>query len=205
MKKYAQINDYELMYMVSENNDDAFQILFDKYVPLLQKIARYYYRLFQRHGIEYEDLYQEAYIAFEKAVRYYQQDSQVLLYTYVNISVHSKLQNYIRSFTTKKNFIYVNSLSLDDFVVMDDTSISLMDCIEDISAEKPEDILDCNILIQRLRYFCWELSFFQSQIFELKWNGFNNGEISLLLDVPVKDINNYIYRIRSRLKKYLSC
>ncbi|MBE6146800.1 MAG: sigma-70 family RNA polymerase sigma factor [Firmicutes bacterium] len=205
MKKYSELNDYELMYMVNDNDEEVLQILFEKYVPLLQKIARYYYKMFEKYGLEYDDLYQEAYIAFFKAVRYYQQDSQVLLYTYVNISVHSKLQNYIRSFTTKKNSINVSSLSLNELITGDDFNISLQDMVEDTSILKPDDVLEGNILVERLKNFCFELSFFQGQIFELKYNGFDNSEIATLLDIPSKEINNYIYRIRMKLKKYLCC
>ena len=40
MKQYQEYNDYELIYMVNEKNEDAFSILYEKYQPLLKNMRQ---------------------------------------------------------------------------------------------------------------------------------------------------------------------
>ena len=34
---YREFNDYEILYLISENHDDIFDILYKKYYPLIKK------------------------------------------------------------------------------------------------------------------------------------------------------------------------
>ena len=36
---YKNINDYEVLYMIRENSDDARDLIFQKYSPIIKKIA----------------------------------------------------------------------------------------------------------------------------------------------------------------------
>ncbi len=58
MQNYSQYNDYELVYMVQEENENAYQILYDKYQPLLRQIASRFFSAYRQFGVEYDDLYQ---------------------------------------------------------------------------------------------------------------------------------------------------
>ena len=42
--KYKDINDYYLVDMVCENNDDYCNVLFNKYQPVIKKIVYKYYK-----------------------------------------------------------------------------------------------------------------------------------------------------------------
>ena len=66
MTKY-HINDYELLYLISEMNDYAFEILCMKYAPMIK-------RRFKDLGISqryYDDFFQEGLIMLNKAVKTY--------------------------------------------------------------------------------------------------------------------------------------
>ena len=45
---YRDLNDYELLYMVCENNDNDFNMLLKKYKPLINKIVRNYEKYFRK-------------------------------------------------------------------------------------------------------------------------------------------------------------
>ena len=47
MQNYSQYNDYELVYMVQEENENAYQILYDKYQPLLRQIVSHFYSAYR--------------------------------------------------------------------------------------------------------------------------------------------------------------
>ena len=68
MNKY-EYNDYELLDYICENNEDATQILYDKYMYVIEAIARS--RVNSNLGLEFNDLVQEGMIGFSEAIRDY--------------------------------------------------------------------------------------------------------------------------------------
>ena len=57
MGTYRDLNDYELIYMVEEN-DDARELLFDKYKPIVKKMASKYKMEASKVGLDIDDLIQ---------------------------------------------------------------------------------------------------------------------------------------------------
>ena len=53
--KYKNVNDYEVIYMIRENDEDAERLMYEKYRPLLYKYVNKYYSLVSNR-ITYEDL-----------------------------------------------------------------------------------------------------------------------------------------------------
>ena len=68
MKLYEDINDYELVSMAQEFNEDAMNMLHEKYQPLINKKSRKYFKYLHNKGIELSDLIQECMIGFEEAI-----------------------------------------------------------------------------------------------------------------------------------------
>ena len=200
---YKDFNDYELLYLIEENNDQAQDILYQKYLPILRRLTLKYYRSLKEFGVTYDDLFQEAYLTFLQTIKLFNEKEDTLFYTYLGINVCSKLSNYARITTSQKNLFYTNMLSLD-FRLSPDDNNTLADCIEDYEQEDPEMLLEYNDTLQLLQKFNLELKPLQSQIFELLCGGFNNRDIATLLDINVKEVSNAIYRIRKRLKLYLA-
>ena len=61
MSTYRDLNDYEIMYLVEEENDDARELLFEKYKPIIYRLAISYQKEAKQYGLELEDLIQEEY------------------------------------------------------------------------------------------------------------------------------------------------
>ena len=57
-----EYNDFELIYMAKEKNEEAINYLYKKYKPLLEKKAREYYFASKNKGMELSDYLQEAMI-----------------------------------------------------------------------------------------------------------------------------------------------
>lgn len=202
MKQYQEYNDYELIYMVNEKNEDAFSILYEKYQPLLKKYASSYYQAYKKYGVEYDDLCQEAYLAFDRTVRYYQEESETLFYTFLCITVRSKILNYVKGLQTKKRSVYVDSLSLD--FTFGEKNHCLLESIENLQAKNPEIEYLMEDIYQQIHKFCINLDNENSQMFELYWNGFTNFEISSLLDIEFSKVILTLRRLRHSLREYLS-
>ena len=61
-----------------------------------------------------------------------------------------------------------------------------------------------DIYFKKVLYdFKYELSDVQSQIYELRLNSFSNKEISILLDLTYKRVDNCIRLTKEKFKKYI--
>lgn len=202
MGDYKDLNDYEIIYMVKENDDDAIEILFRKYRPVIVKIASNYLKIAKSYGLELEDLIQEGYIALYSAYRNYSDIRDAMFYTFVNISVHSKILNCLRLSNTKKNKTLNTSISLFNKLSYVDEQ-ELIDVVEDELSLLPEEELDLKELENIVRNFILELNYPQSCVFELNMNGFSNLDIADLLGLNKKQVINYLFTARKKFQSYL--
>ena len=188
---YKKINDYEVVYMVRENDEGAREIIFNKYIPIVRRIASDHLALAKMARIEYEDLVQEGLIALNEAINKYNERSGVLFYTFLCVCVERRILTYCRKMNSSKH--YLLNTSLDDEYIY---SVSDNDVFEAYFNE-----------INLERKFVSFKNLFdivESNIFELRYNGFSYKEISKLLDIPVSTIDGKLCKIRRILKETLN-
>lgn len=186
--KYKELNDYELLYMVRESNDDIRDVLYIKYQPLIKNLSSEFYEKYKNYSYDYDDFLQEAYIAFEKALINYNDKRENLFYTFVVVCIRRRLFDFVRKITNNKKEIPLILYSDED---------------EENVLVKKTDITDNMIAderIESIRQFMLNLSFEFSVIFELRINGFNYREISDLLDIPRSTIEYRMRKIRQKAK-----
>ena len=94
-------------------------------------------------------------------------------------------------------------LSLYDAINGMDKDVLLIDTIIDPDSLDPALELEKKNLAHQLFQFSLSLTVVQGQIFELKTAGFRNIDIATLLGMSLKDVSNYMYRIRRKLKRFL--
>ena len=73
MSKYKEENDYELLYLVSENNEDAKDIFFEKYDNLIKMKAIKYKSFVESKGFDFNDILQEGRLGLSQAIKDYQE------------------------------------------------------------------------------------------------------------------------------------
>lgn len=195
---YKNINDYELIYQIRENDEVAYNVLFDKYSFIVNKLAYEYYLKNKNIGIEYDDLCQEGFYAIAMALKDYNQDSS-LFYTYVSICVRREMERLIKFHRRNKQMILSDAISINTNIG-NDNSLFLEDVIS--SGISSEDVFMSDYRCEMLLMYKHELSFEESLVYELKFNRFSNKEISLLLDLPYKKVDNYLRKIKSLVLKY---
>ena len=193
MRNYKDLNDYEIIYMVSENDEDATNLLIKKYRPIIVNIAKEYCKIGKKYGLELEDLIQEGYLGLLEASKKYL-SNQSLFYTYAIICIESKIKNIILKHSSLKNKTLNESISL--FTPINDGTI-LLDCISagDVNTEITKDMFE-NFLKELL----YKLNINKASILELRYNGFTNKEIAVLLDKSVSNISRTISRMRKKYK-----
>lgn len=201
MKDYQDLNDYELMYMVSENDEYAKDMLFEKYKPLINTMAYKYYNDNKDYGIELEDLIQEGYYALYSALSNYSDSRDCLFYTYAVRAIKSKMLNLCKRYRTKKNKAYNECISLNESVSEDST---IIDYIENKDSPNPLLELENNLFYSKLKDIIYSDSLIKASVFELKLNGFSNKSISDLLDISMGLVSKYFIQMKSKLKTILN-
>ena len=186
---YKNINDYEMLYMIRENDEDSQNLFMKKYLPVIHKIAHKYLDFAKCHGIDFDDLVQEGLIALNKAIHTYKDSNQVLFYTYASLCIERHFITYCRNASSSKHLI-LNQAIYDDilFSVSDTTSDPEYILFDHFSEE---------MFIRYKNHF--DLSY--SSILELRYNGFSYREISQLLDLPISTIDGRLYKIRKFLQE----
>lgn len=186
---YKDLNDYELIYMINENNNDYFKILCDKYKPLIYKIANKYQKVFKKYGYELDDLMQLGYITLFKSSSFYNEENDSKFMTYLYAAIKKAILNEIRTNTTNKRKILNEYIPYD----IESKDINILDIIStknyNYQKEKEKFIIFKNIL-----------DFNLSCVFELYYNGYSINEISILLNEEEKDIKRKIKIIKDKIK-----
>lgn len=198
---YKTLNDNELVYLCSENNEEATSLLIDKYRNCILKILKEYLKEYSIRGMEVADLYQEGLIGLIHAIKTFDPKKDITFYTYSNACIKNSIISAMRQSFRKKNNILNNSYSLDNLI--EDTNSTFYELFKDEASDPSTLLLDkeeTDDIISRIRA---KLSEGENEIFELRLKGLSNSEISILLDKDKKNIENTMYRINKKYKELL--
>lgn len=190
-------NDYELVAMAHEHNEDAINMLYEKYRPLIVSKSREIYKLVSNKGIELSDVIQEAMIGFEEAIRNYNQDDKAIFYTFACICVDRQLKTMILKFSRDKHKILNEAISFDN----DNNDGNILDFIYDDNDNPEYEVLSQEDREEFLRIVRDSLTDFELDVFNYRILGYGNSDISKILDKDAKSIDNTIQRIKGKIKK----
>lgn len=196
---YRDLNDNELVYLCAENNEDAMNLIVNKYKNCILMILKEYLKEYNIIGVEVADLYQEGLIGLMHAIHSYNPTRDVLFYTYANACIRTSLISAIRQTFRQKNRILNYSYSLDK--IFEDSGDNFYEILKDESYEPNKLLLSSeeeNELINKLKS---KLSKSELAIFELRLKGLSNGEIATLIDKDTKYIENSLFRIKRKYKE----
>ena len=196
---YKNLNDYEQLYLICENDEYAKEKIFNKYKPIIIAIAKKYLT-YSNNRFDLDDLIQEGYIGLNRAISSFDDKENVLFYTFSIVCIERQIKSYYRQFKTLKNYHFYNSYSLD----MEIENMTLSDIVEDKSIlNSPALFLDNSCLEEELINFKHSLDFRTSLVFELRYNGFKYREIADLLDISIGIVDSSIHNCKERLKRCL--
>lgn len=191
------MNDYELVYLAQEHIDEAKDLLYKKYLSFIDSFI---FRFFNKYGnlVDYDDVRIDCLLVFENVIDKFNQDRDTTFKTYLWTCLDSKLKDIFRSATSKKNSIFINSISLDNDingVKLVDFVYNNYDLVENKLIDNYIDMDDFFLKIKK------KLSNFEYMILCFIIKGYKIEDIALLLEVDSKKIYNTIYRLKFKLKK----
>lgn len=194
--------DGELLYMVSDSNEEATETIFKKYEPVIDYYVKKYIMLVKGKGLDYNDLYQEGLIGLNSSIHDYKQQKDIKFSTFANICIRRRILTAIKNATRKKHSILNDSYPLeyqtDDGTIMLESMISSNETgIEDLLVSN-ENSKYFNVRIKE------ELTEFENEVYKLRINGFSYEEISKTLNKTIKSVESSLFRIRIKIRKILS-
>ena len=175
-------NDYELLYLAQENNEDAVNELRKKYNSLLYAKAISYSR---SSHIDIKELLNETELAFYKAIDNYIDKNT--FNTYLNKVIDNNLTNYIAKHNVTKNKILNESISYESNKY--NPEVNLFNDYDYSSLR--------NKIIEVLT---WE----EELIFTLKEQNYTVLEISEITGNKLRTVYNIIKRIQDKTIKLMS-
>jgi len=180
---------YELIVLVHQNDEEALNILVERYSPIIGKIASSYYGV----GYDYQDFFQEGRIAFVKAVETFDERVETTFYSYSITCVRNAITSAYRKLK--------RSSGLDQLI--DD-----METIEPSKsvqyhryAERINNTLSEKMIIEEALVDEGLLSELEKKCLKYFLLDNNYKEIATILEISPKVVDNALSRCKSKLKK----
>jgi len=170
-----QYNDYELIYLISEQDELALDIMYKKYIPLIKaRIAAFRIKEFNR-----EDFFQEGLFMLHKAISTYRPDSGKTFNKYFDMI----LQRHYIQLLRKESKHFYNVVLTDE-----------LDYLKE-EKEEAEEAPDLASLLSLCRF-----SPFEKKVLDLRLRNSSVKEITALLNCSVKQVYDANDRIRRKLQ-----
>ncbi len=184
-------NDYELVYLAQDGNEDAINLIYQKYKPIIVKKSKSAIALVSHHGIDINDIMQEAFIGLDEAIKNYSQDTEATFYTFSMLCVDRQIANYVRKVNSGKDKILNEAVTINESLektMSDGTNIEAYFIGKDSNKEIANEI-------RKL------LTEFEKEVFDLRLKGYDFEEIAKALNRDTKSIYNTLWRIKDKFRK----
>ena len=194
------VNDYEILSIVADN-EEATEVLFRKYQPLIIGLAKKIYSNTSNIGFDLNDLIQEGMIGFSTAINTFDDNKDTTFFTYAKTCIERRLYSLIKSASRYKHQLLNESYYVED-LVHDNQGIENL--LEDSASNPEHKLIDNENAKELIKNIEKNLTALENAVFELKISGFNYREIAEILDKDSKSIDNAISRIKFKAQKYLN-
>ena len=193
-----EFSEEQLVSMVNENNEDAKDLLFEKYNYIIDIIMSKYKKSIYALGLDFYEVKQDAMVAFTDALVKYSSGRESSLPTFISLVVERKIQNCIRHADTTKSKMQNETYSLEhEYNIF---KRPLAEILGDNSADPLIRLENDENFIELKNKINDNLSPFEKDVYNLIISDFNYLDIAQILDKEPKQIDNTIQRIRNKIK-----
>ncbi len=170
-------NDYELLYMISEESEEALEIMVNKYSVLIHSRLK----KFRIQNNYLDDYYQEGLIVLFEAIKKYKTDSPMSFTNFFDLLLQRRIMDLLR----KNKKYFENNLLVEEVEVVEIYNANNTNNNE----EKILKLID-------------KLSSFEQEVFKLKYKeNLKASQIAKKLGADLKSVYGAHDRIRSKALK----
>lgn len=192
--------DNELINMISENSEEARDLIFEKYSYIIDIVIAKYKNVINGLSIDLDEIRQEAMVGLSDALVCYNQDEAANLATFITLCSERRIQNYVKKFTTQKEIANRGVISIDQKNI---NNLSLEETIGDLRDE-PLKMLEEEEDFKRLQNKIDEmLSPAEKDVYKLLIKNYKDEDIAKILNLNIKQVYNTTHRIRNKIKDIL--
>ena len=188
-----EYNDYELVALAKEGNEDAVNLLYQKYKPIIVRKSQNTIVRASHHGIEISDIMQEGFIGLEEAIMNFSENDNASFYTFAMLCINRQIINYLRKTTGGRDKILNDATPIDEYVektMKDEHNMEFSFIYKETEKNIMEEIKN-------------NLTEFEKDVFKYKIDGYSFEEIANTLNKDLKSIYNTFHRIKSKIKKII--
>lgn len=196
---YKEYNDQELIYLIGENNEEATNIIYDKYKSIIDIKVRKYLVQSKKVGLEYNDLFQEGMLGLSEAIKCYKGKKDTQFSSFANLCIDRQLYSAFIRANRKKHSALNESFSLD--FTFEEDGKSLIDFLFDKNSDPSIKFDDKEFKNELMLFIKDNLTQLERNVLNLRLKGFEYKEIAKMLNKSYKSIDSAIQRIRIKIKK----
>ena len=189
-----ELNDYELLEYINSNNEEAYDLMFKKYKPLIVNISKKYKQLALKYGYEINDLIQEGMLGLNSAIETFDDSLNTKFYTLARVCIERRIINLFKIANREKYKI------LNESIPIENENYDIENIIGDTKSEPLNIMIESQEKDNIYKGSYNRLSDYEKEVLEYKLQGFSNKEIALKLNKTIKQIDNTIQRIKKKYK-----
>ncbi|MCF6799657.1 RNA polymerase sporulation sigma factor SigH [Priestia megaterium] len=200
IEDYDGYKDEDLLNLIHYGNEEALNFLIKKYGGNVQaKASTYFLR-----GADKEDLVQEGMIGLYKAIRNFKGDKMSSFKTFAELCIKRQMFTAVKTAARQKHGPLNAYVSLYNPLSNQESAYMLLDMIAEKNITNPELLLINQEEFEEKKQKIAELlSKLEQRVWALYINDYSYTEISELLSVSEKSIDNAIQRIKRKAGRYL--
>ncbi len=192
-------SDFELIYLINEQDDIALEELISKYKGLMNSFCHQFRELFHEDFDEHE-LFQLTLLSMYQAVLTYDEKHQCSFVTYLKVIMQRDILLYARSLQSSKKKANRNAISLDERVKEED-GLYLVDLIENNQPSfNPADHFWAKEEKKKLLALMKEEGEDDEKVMMMWIEGYTYQEIAEKLHLSNKQVEYKLRKIRKKLK-----
>lgn len=193
-------NDYELLYLIRQNDEDSLIRLLQRYHRTIWGIIHHLVPYPVPPDIDLDDLYQEATIGLMDAIESYREDKNVNFGTFARICIERQIRSLLRHYRSNSYRILSRAMSLD-MSVSEDDHLTLMDTVPiDAKEGDPVYVSYINWANEQVPLIRKGLPDKQWKIYRMHALGYSYREIAQEMKLREKDVDNVIQKIRKKIR-----
>ncbi len=177
---YPKHNDYEIINLIREGNNEALELMFDKYSRLISKKI-YKFNLYR----EYDDMFQEGMMILYKSIKAFNESYQKSFTRYFELNLERKFMTILSKRIRRREIFKNNEL----YIYETNNNLNQNSVYYDLLKKEIAKILTNN---EHLVYTLREL------------NNYSITYISEKHGMSDKEIYNSLHRAKVKIKKYFN-
>jgi len=200
MSRKGQVNELELIKLAQRGDQRAQEKLFKEYRGFIYYVCQGY---FLKDG-EQQDLVQEASIGLLEAIRAYNFNMNVKFRNFAYLCIKRELDSAVSRSNRKKRQILNNAISIygsrdENNNRFDSSYITNEHLIKDENNTPENDFLEKEGLFELINFLQRELTDLEREVLLLRLQGFSYREITDILAIQPKAVDNAIQRVRRKI------